>query len=59
MMLFLTLPPKHHRDRFRTTINVMCDAIGTILVNLLSEKDMAEADRVRDSRSLAIMISNY
>ncbi|XP_058125843.1 excitatory amino acid transporter 3 [Anopheles ziemanni] len=28
-------------DRFRTTINVMCDALGTILVNSLSKKDLA------------------
>lgn len=33
-------------DRFRTTINVMCDALGTILVNHLSKKDLASADRV-------------
>lgn len=33
-----------HRDRFRTTINVMCDALGTILVNQLSKKDLSEAD---------------
>lgn len=33
-------------DRFRTTINVMCDAIGTILVSKMSEKDMAQCDRV-------------
>lgn len=36
-----------HRDRFRTTINVMCDAMATILVNHLSQKDLKdEADRV-------------
>uniref|UniRef100_A0A182NEK9 Amino acid transporter n=1 Tax=Anopheles dirus TaxID=7168 RepID=A0A182NEK9_9DIPT len=28
-------------DRFRTTINVMCDALGTILVNALSKKDLS------------------
>uniref|UniRef100_A0A182XIP0 Amino acid transporter n=1 Tax=Anopheles quadriannulatus TaxID=34691 RepID=A0A182XIP0_ANOQN len=28
-------------DRFRTTINVMCDALGTILVNSLSKKDLS------------------
>lgn len=28
-------------DRFRTTINVMCDAIGTILVDAISKKDLA------------------
>ncbi|EAT44113.1 AAEL004496-PA [Aedes aegypti] len=28
-------------DRFRTTINVMCDALGTILVNSLSKNDLA------------------
>ncbi|ETN59288.1 excitatory amino acid transporter 3 [Anopheles darlingi] len=28
-------------DRFRTTINVMCDALGTILVNALSKEDLA------------------
>ncbi|XP_035795756.1 excitatory amino acid transporter 3-like [Anopheles albimanus] len=28
-------------DRFRTTINVMCDALGTILVNALSKQDLA------------------
>lgn len=28
-------------DRFRTTINVMCDALGTILVNALSKNDLA------------------
>uniref|UniRef100_A0A6B2EB49 Amino acid transporter n=1 Tax=Phlebotomus kandelakii TaxID=1109342 RepID=A0A6B2EB49_9DIPT len=34
-------------DRFRTTINVMCDALGTILVNHLSRKDLvADLDRV-------------
>ncbi|XP_063698847.1 excitatory amino acid transporter 3 [Culicoides brevitarsis] len=27
-------------DRFRTTINVMCDALGTILVNHLSKNDL-------------------
>lgn len=31
------------RDRFRTTINVMCDALGTILVNALSKNDLANA----------------
>lgn len=36
-----------YRDRFRTTINVMCDALATILVNHLSQKDIKdEADRV-------------
>ncbi|KAL5281326.1 hypothetical protein ACFFRR_004996 [Megaselia abdita] len=29
-------------DRFRTTINVMCDALGTILVNHLSKKDLKD-----------------
>ncbi|XP_055688090.1 excitatory amino acid transporter 3 [Lutzomyia longipalpis] len=34
-------------DRFRTTINVMCDALGTILVNHLSRKDLVtDLDRV-------------
>lgn len=33
-------------DRFRTTINVMCDALGTILVNHLSKNDLASVDRV-------------
>ncbi|XP_053690554.1 excitatory amino acid transporter 3 [Sabethes cyaneus] len=28
-------------DRFRTTINVMCDALGTILVNAISKNDLA------------------
>ncbi|XP_058060328.1 excitatory amino acid transporter 3 [Anopheles bellator] len=28
-------------DRFRTTINVMCDALGTILVDSLSKKDLS------------------
>uniref|UniRef100_U5EQT9 Amino acid transporter n=1 Tax=Corethrella appendiculata TaxID=1370023 RepID=U5EQT9_9DIPT len=28
-------------DRFRTTINVMCDALGTILVNFLSKNDLS------------------
>lgn len=32
-------------DRFRTTINVMCDAFGTILVNSMSQKDLDEIDR--------------
>lgn len=30
-----------HSDRFRTTINVMCDALGTIIVNHLSRFDLA------------------
>uniref|UniRef100_T1GKC1 Amino acid transporter n=1 Tax=Megaselia scalaris TaxID=36166 RepID=T1GKC1_MEGSC len=29
-------------DRFRTTINVMCDALGTILVNHLSKNDLKD-----------------
>ncbi|KAH8329557.1 excitatory amino acid transporter 1 isoform X2 [Drosophila bipectinata] len=33
-------------DRFRTTINVMCDALGTILVNHLSKNDLASVDRI-------------
>ncbi|BFF93683.1 excitatory amino acid transporter 1 [Drosophila madeirensis] len=33
-------------DRFRTTINVMCDALGTILVNHLSKNDLASVDRL-------------
>ncbi|XP_005177431.1 excitatory amino acid transporter 3 [Musca domestica] len=33
-------------DRFRTTINVMCDALGTILVNHLSKKDLQSVDRL-------------
>lgn len=33
-------------DRFRTTINVMCDALGTILVNHLSKKDLQNVDRL-------------
>ncbi|XP_037958107.1 excitatory amino acid transporter 1 [Teleopsis dalmanni] len=33
-------------DRFRTTINVMCDALGTILVNHLSKKDLQKVDRL-------------
>lgn len=32
-------------DRFRTTINVMCDALGTVLVNHLSKGDLG-MDRV-------------
>ncbi|XP_062548963.1 excitatory amino acid transporter 3 isoform X1 [Armigeres subalbatus] len=28
-------------DRFRTTINVMCDVLGTILVNQLSKNDLS------------------
>lgn len=39
--LFLLEP---NSDRFRTTINVMCDAIGTILVSHLSKDDMIIAD---------------
>uniref|UniRef100_A0A1A9UXM8 Amino acid transporter n=1 Tax=Glossina austeni TaxID=7395 RepID=A0A1A9UXM8_GLOAU len=35
-------------DRFRTTINVMCDALGTILVNHLSKKDLQKVDRLND-----------
>ncbi|XP_058815490.1 excitatory amino acid transporter 3 isoform X2 [Topomyia yanbarensis] len=30
-------------DRFRTTINVMCDGLGTILVDILSKKDLESA----------------
>ncbi|XP_017473975.1 PREDICTED: excitatory amino acid transporter 1 [Rhagoletis zephyria] len=33
-------------DRFRTTINVMCDALGTILVNHLSRNDLRSVDRL-------------
>lgn len=33
-----------YRDRFRTTINVMCDSLGTILVDHLSKKDLAAGD---------------
>lgn len=29
-----------HRDRFRTTINVMCDALGTIIVDHLSKGEL-------------------
>ncbi|XP_055371426.1 excitatory amino acid transporter 1 isoform X2 [Condylostylus longicornis] len=32
-------------DRFRTTINVMCDSLGTILVNHLSKNDISKIDR--------------
>lgn len=32
-------------DRFRTTINVMCDALGTILVSMLSKRDFEDVDR--------------
>lgn len=32
------------RDRFRTTINVMCDSIGAILVDHLSKRDLKDAD---------------
>lgn len=28
-------------DRFRTTINVMCDALGTIIVNSMSKNELA------------------
>uniref|UniRef100_A0A1A9VZY7 Amino acid transporter n=1 Tax=Glossina brevipalpis TaxID=37001 RepID=A0A1A9VZY7_9MUSC len=35
-------------DRFRTTINVMCDALGTILVNHLSKKDLQKVDRLNE-----------
>lgn len=28
------------RDRFRTTINVMCDALGTIIVDHLSKGEL-------------------
>ena len=30
-------------DRFRTTINVMCDALGTILVDHLSRGELSRA----------------
>ncbi|CAD7085465.1 unnamed protein product [Hermetia illucens] len=32
-------------DRFRTTINVVCDAFGTILVNKLSQNDLNRLDK--------------
>lgn len=32
-----------HSDRFRTTINVMCDALGTILVDHLSKGELSGA----------------
>lgn len=40
-------------DRFRTTINVMCDALGTILVNHLSKKDLGQADGDKISQANA------
>lgn len=35
-------------DRFRTTINVMCDALGTILVDHLSKGELSNASRLED-----------
>lgn len=32
-----------HSDRFRTTINVMCDALGTIIVDHLSKGELRGA----------------
>lgn len=31
-------------DRFRTTINVMCDALGARLVDILSKGELGKAD---------------
>lgn len=45
-------------DRFRTTINVMCDAIGTILVNKLSVKDLEIADRTGADPHELVELSN-
>ncbi|XP_049876630.1 excitatory amino acid transporter 3-like isoform X2 [Pectinophora gossypiella] len=40
-------------DRFRTTINVVCDALGAIIVTSLSQGDIEKSRAVQNDRELA------
>lgn len=41
------------RDRFRTTINVVCDALGAIIVASLSEGDIEKTRALDNDREHA------
>lgn len=40
-------------DRFRTTINVVCDALGAIIVASLSQGDIEKSRALQDERDHA------
>lgn len=40
-------------DRFRTTINVVCDALGAIIVTSLSQGDIEKTRALQGDRELA------
>lgn len=48
-LLFLLL----YRDRFRTTINVMCDALGAQIVDIMSKNDIKASNDLELERANA------
>lgn len=51
MGIYLTL--LYFSDRFRTTINVVCDALGAIIVTSLSQNDIDKTRAVQNDREHA------